>query len=269
MEFITGRNPRPPRIMIYGTAGVGKSTLAAHAPNPVFLDIEDRLGEIECQSFPRADATRYPVLSTVDDVLSAISDLYTKDHDRQTVILDTADEFERVAQSDVAKTHGHKHVEDFGYGKGYKFALAEWQKIMDGMNALRNDKNMMVIITAHDHVERFNHPETDPYDRFTPRLRPEVTELIKGRFDGVFFATRKVYTVTKEEGFGRKHTRATGGSPQPVLKTCEMATNIGKGWSGLPEEISMVDPAACMNVILDIAPSDTKDKPKNKKEEVA
>ena len=50
----SGKENRPPRIMIYGAEGVGKSTFAASAPNPVFIQTEDGLGEIDCCKFPLA-----------------------------------------------------------------------------------------------------------------------------------------------------------------------------------------------------------------------
>ena len=31
----------PPRIGIYGLPGIGKTTFAAHAPNPIFITAED------------------------------------------------------------------------------------------------------------------------------------------------------------------------------------------------------------------------------------
>ena len=42
----TGRRQRPPRLFIYGIEGIGKSSLAASAPNPIFLPTEDGLDEI-------------------------------------------------------------------------------------------------------------------------------------------------------------------------------------------------------------------------------
>ena len=33
--------PQPPRLLVYGVAGVGKTRLAASAPAPVFLQTED------------------------------------------------------------------------------------------------------------------------------------------------------------------------------------------------------------------------------------
>ncbi len=49
-----GRESRPPRIMIYGSEGVGKSSFASLAPNPIFIQTEDGLSEIDCAKFPQA-----------------------------------------------------------------------------------------------------------------------------------------------------------------------------------------------------------------------
>ena len=49
-----GRRHSPPRLLIYGTEGIGKSTTAAQAPNPIFIPTEDGLDQIDCCSFPLA-----------------------------------------------------------------------------------------------------------------------------------------------------------------------------------------------------------------------
>ncbi|MBO5680941.1 MAG: AAA family ATPase, partial [Lentisphaeria bacterium] len=40
----SGKESKPPRLMIYGQEGIGKSTFAAAAPNPIFIQTEDGLG---------------------------------------------------------------------------------------------------------------------------------------------------------------------------------------------------------------------------------
>ena len=45
----------PPRILIHGVAGVGKSTFAADADRPVFVMTEDGLGKLQVPHFPLGD----------------------------------------------------------------------------------------------------------------------------------------------------------------------------------------------------------------------
>jgi hypothetical protein len=43
----------PPRVVIYGVPGIGKTTLASKMPAPIFLPVEDGLGQLEVDTFPR------------------------------------------------------------------------------------------------------------------------------------------------------------------------------------------------------------------------
>lgn len=52
------RENRPPRIMIYGSEGVGKSTFGASAPNPIFIQTEDGLGGTRLQQVPAGALSR-------------------------------------------------------------------------------------------------------------------------------------------------------------------------------------------------------------------
>ena len=45
-----GKENKPPRLFIYGQEGVGKSTVGAAAPNPIFVQTEDGLGELATAS---------------------------------------------------------------------------------------------------------------------------------------------------------------------------------------------------------------------------
>ena len=78
-----GRSHLPPRILVYGTEGVGKSSLAATTPKPIFIQTEDGLGEIDCDKFPLS--------KSLEDVVAALTELETQQHDYQTVAIDSLD----------------------------------------------------------------------------------------------------------------------------------------------------------------------------------
>ena len=48
-----------PRIVLYGVAGIGKTTLAACAPKPIFLQTEDGLGRIDADALIAAGADEF------------------------------------------------------------------------------------------------------------------------------------------------------------------------------------------------------------------
>ncbi|MDW8224297.1 MAG: AAA family ATPase, partial [Gemmatales bacterium] len=88
-----------------------------------------------------------------------------------------------------------------------------WREIIDHLNALRHDRNMVVLLIAHAKVERFEDPESSPYDRYSPRLHKHAAALVCEWSDAVLFATRKLRTQSEDAGFGRKQTIA-----QPIGK---------------------------------------------------
>jgi len=215
--------------MLYGTQGIGKSTWAANAPKPIFIPTEDGLGEIECDKFP--------VAACFEDVMKALSDLYTDKHTYQTVVIDSLDWLERLIWTDVCRTNEVKSIDAIGYGKGYGLALTLWNDFLTGLSALRAEKGMMVILIAHSKVERFENPETDAYDRYTPRLHKTAAALIQEWADEVLFASYRVMTRQAGEGLHKK-TKAIG-TGERILRTQEKAAHQAKNRLGLPDELPL------------------------------
>ncbi len=165
-----GKYPAPRRCMIYGTQGVGKSSWAASADRPVFLQTEDGLGEIDCAKFPLA--------TCFADILKQLTELRTTQHNFGTVALDSLDWLERLIWREVCTRKNVKNIEDIGFQKGYAFALDEWRAVIDALDALRRQRAMPIILIAHSKIEKFQTPEDSAYDRFSPRLHKLAASLV-------------------------------------------------------------------------------------------
>lgn len=233
----SGRSNRPRRVMVYGVHGIGKSTFGAMAPKPVFIQTEDGLANIE--------TARFPLAESFDDILAAIMALYSDQHDFQTVVVDSADWLEQLIWKEVIRRRPTTDrgrditsIEDYGFAKGYTYALEPWREVLDGLNALRNERGMMVILIAHAKIERFENPETDAYDRYSPRLNKHASALIQEWCDEVLFATYKVHTKQTEEGFDKTRTRGIGTGDR-IIRTTERPAHMAKNRLSLPEEMPL------------------------------
>jgi hypothetical protein len=223
-------SPTPPRLLIYGVAGIGKTLFATSAPRPVVLQTEDGLGTISAPTFG--------VLRSFDEVLQAIGSLYDEAHEFQTVVLDSLDWLEPLIWQHTAQLHSQPNIEAFGYGKGYLAALDAWRSILDGLNALRDERGMAVILLAHAEIKRFDSPETEPYDRYQPKLHARASALVQEHVDAVLFANYRVSTLKSDVGFNKKVVRGVTGGDR-LLHTVERPAFLAKNRFGLPETLSL------------------------------
>lgn len=216
-----------PRVLVYGVEGIGKSTFAAGAPSPVFLQTEDGLGALQVDHFP--------IATRVSDVLDAIGSLFSDDHEFKTVVIDSLDWLETLIWRDIEAKYDAK---DLAYGKGAMIAADKWREILDGLTALRNERGMAVVLIAHTEIKRFDSPETEPYDRYQPKLQARSSALVREWCDAVFFANYK--TIVKKDDVGFNKTVARGISTgERMLFTSERPAYMAKNRYSLPESIPL------------------------------
>ena len=216
-----------PRVMVYGVEGIGKSTFASGAKNPVFILTEDGLGSLAVDHFP--------VSKTAADVLDAIATLIKDDHDFNTVVLDSVDWLDNLIWTDVEATHDAK---DLAYGKGAMIVAERWRDVLAGLNHLRNEKSMCVILIAHTQIKRFDSPEVEPYDRYQPKLQERSSALIREWCDAVLFANYKTIVKKDDLGFNKTNNRGVT-TGERLLFTSEKPAYMAKNRYSLPESLPM------------------------------
>lgn len=219
---------KPPRLLVYGTAGIGKTSLGMAAPSPVFLQTEE--SEVDCPTFG--------LLKTYDEVMEAIGALYSEAHPYQTLVLDSIDWLEPLVWRHTAEVNGWKDIEAAGYGKGYIAALDQWRTILDGMNALRDERGMTILLIAHCEIKRFDSPETEPYDRYQIKLHNRASALVQEHVDAVLFANYRVSTVKTDLGFNKKAVRGVSGGDR-LLYTNERPAFLAKNRYAMPDSLPL------------------------------
>lgn len=227
-NLVRGKQSTPPRICIYGGHGIGKSTLAAQFPNPIFISTEDGIDSLDVTSFPRA--------KSIQEVVESIKTLLKEDHDFRTVVVDTVDWLVTpLIESNVENSHDAKEL---AYGKGQMLVAEEFREILQGLDALRRKKNMNVVLIAHAAVVKFEDPRTEPYDRYSPKLPNRCNALLQEWVDVLAFAAFKVIIKKSDAGFNATKTRGVT-TGERLLHFVENPAYTAKNRYNCPEDVEM------------------------------
>ena len=224
-----GKQQVPPRICIYGGHGIGKSTLAAQFPAPIFISTEDGLDSLDVTSFPKAQS--------IADVVGSIKTLLKEEHPFKTVVVDSVDWLiEPLIAESVNSQYDEKAQ---AYGKGQMYMAEEFREILQGLDALRLKRGLNVVLIAHSAVVKFEDPRTDPYDRFTPKLPKACNALLQEWVDVLAFAAFKVI-IKKSEAKGFDTAKVRGATTgERLLHFVENPAYAAKNRYSCPDDIEM------------------------------
>ncbi len=224
--------PKAPRILGYGPAGIGKTSLVASALDPIILQTEEGANDI--------DVPRFDLCKTFDEVLEQIGWLATGEHDFKTLGVDSTDWLEPLVWAETCKANGWKSIEEVPYGRGYNAAIDNWKLLLNSFTALRDQRDMSVILLAHYEIKRFDNPQSEPFDRYQPKLHKAASAIIQEWCDDVFFMNWRVSIQKAEAGFKKTIARGVGGATR-VLYTEERPAFKAKNHHKMPAEIDLPD----------------------------
>ena len=237
MEIIKTRQSRPPRILIHAAHGLGKSSLAAAAPNPLFIQTEDGLENI--------DASAFSLCQDFETMMEQLGQVYTEDHDYKTLVIDSLDWTETLVYKHVCREAGNKSLSEFDYGAGYIKALEQFNRVVRALTDIRDKLGMIIILTAHSQVKTYHNPMGSDYDRHQIKLRDKNAELFLEWCDLVSFLHFQTFTKkkTKKEsgGFAGDKAKGIGGSER-VLSCVPSAAYVSKNRYGITSDISIPTP---------------------------
>jgi hypothetical protein len=221
----SGRVQRPLKTILYGVAGIGKTTFAAGAPSPIFLCAEDGTAQL--------DVHRFPEPTSWQEALDAIDALKTEQHEFKTLVVDTLDWLEPLCWRDVCRRSGKPDIEAFGYGKGYVAAVDEWRVFLARLEALQRARGMHVLLLAHGVVKQHRDPSIEGFQRWTLKLHEKSAAVLTEWCDALLFATHETYT--KKDGSKTKGI-STGAR---VVRTSWHAAYEAKNRFGLPDPMPL------------------------------
>lgn len=227
LNITKGKQKRAVRCCIYGAEGIGKSTLAAKLPEPLFIDAEGGTFQIDCSRFDQPKSW--------SDLMEMVTYVIDNPTICKTLVIDTADKAEVLLQEAILREYGVDTIEKVGggYGKGYTLVAERFQKELLYRLDKLIQKGINVCFTAHATMRKFESPEDAPYDRWELKCSKKISPLIKEWVDLLLFCDYQVTLV--EEG---NKTKAKG-SGKRMMHANHKPTYDAKNRYGLPDDMPL------------------------------
>lgn len=217
----SGRIAGPQRVVVYGTGGIGKSSLAALAPNPIFLDLESGTEELDVKRVSIDNWRDLRACLQSDSALEGFG----------TVVVDGSTKAQELAEFFVLETvpheKGHRvsRLEDYGFSKGLNHVYESFLLLLQDLDRqIRKGRN--VILLAHECISEVPNPygEEDSI-RFEPHLQSPKKGKSSIRNRVVQWAQHVLFirydVLVTKGGKGQ-------GSGTRTIYTTEMPTHIAK-----------------------------------------
>lgn len=230
MKITKGKRARAQKVVIYGTEGIGKSSLASQFPEPLFIDTE---GSTDNMDVARLDKpTSWIMLNNQIAFVKANPTVC------KTLVIDTIDWAESLCVDNLCAMHGKKGIEDFGYGNGYVYAKEEMGRFLNKLQDLI-EIGINVVLTAHAQIRKFELPdEMGSYDKYELKLGKKTSSqtapLVKEWADLLLFCNYKTYLISQE-----KSTKKKAQGNQRVMYTEHNPAWDAKNRHGLPSELPL------------------------------
>ena len=225
LNISNGIIARPQKVVIYGAEGVGKTTLAAAFPNPLFIDTEGGTSHM--------DVRRISKPQSWDEFIAVLNEVATTSGLCETLVIDTADWAEQLAVTHLLTKYKKAGIEEFGYGKGYVYLSEEFSRMLAALDKCIVS-GIHVVVTAHAKMRKFEQPdEMGAYDRWEMKLSKNSAPLLKEWADLLLFCNYQTFVVTTEN----KAQKAQGG--KRVMYTSHHPCWDAKNRASLPDVLDL------------------------------
>ena len=163
LKIHTGKAGGALKVVVYGPEGIGKSTLAAHFPRPVFIDTEGLTRHM--------DVSRTDKPSSWTMLMEQVQYIRSDPGVCSTLVIDTADWAEQLCIASICADKKLSGIEDMGYGKGYVYLAEEFGRLLNLLEEIVG-RGVHVVLTAHAMMRKFEQSdEMGAYDRWELKLQ--------------------------------------------------------------------------------------------------
>lgn len=229
-QVVTGAKMKPLAVLVYADRGLGKTTFPMKAPSPIYVTCEEN-DEYDIPRLPKVEKWQQ-----LKDQLKAIRD---DKHTFKTLVIDTADTLEKVAQTDVILTGKNKELSmahaHGGFGKAYEVQAKMFNEILtEYLIPIRDKRNMNVVILAHSEKKKHECPITNTsYDSFSVAMHKTHRPAYENWVSAILFISYDLLKQTRSDG----KEVVEGLDGKRVIYTEERPAHTAKNRFELPYEM--------------------------------
>lgn len=186
---------RPMICTLFGEGGMGKTTLAAMFPAPVFIRTEDGTTSLVGND----DVALFDLATSSQEVLDQITALQTQDHDFKTLVIDSITQLAIMIEAEIVAGSRAKSIvqANGGYGAGYTAAAERHREVRKAAGDLAYEKGMNIVFIGHAFTETLDLPDLAPFGRYTVRLHKLVIPNYIDNVDMVALIRLQMFTKTE------------------------------------------------------------------------
>ena len=233
-EIKRGIEKYPAKVLLYGTGGIGKTTLAAGLEKNLILDLEGGANTTDC--------ARVTSVKKESELWEFVK-WFAKQDEFKTLTIDTWTRIEKMLTDNILEDRKWPNLEAAGYGKGYEILKSSVQKYLSALDFLTSSGKNIVTV-AHVRIKSFSDPTLEAYDRFEPDISKASLPLFISQMDAVFFYRWR--TFVRESG-NRNIGKGTG---ERELYTVERPAYIAKNRYNMEPVYQSPTPEVFTNVLI-------------------
>lgn len=191
MEIIRKATPTAPKLLLYGMAGVGKSSLAAKLESPLFIDLEGGLNYI--------DVDRTATLTSYDkfyEVLVEIGRNREAYKQYKTIVIDSVDWLvryatEKAAGIDLNNLDATLNKSNGGYGNGKQVLENEIRTHLLPFLARLNLLGFGICFIAHTDQKILLDGDGNKIETITPKIDVNTMNVFVEWCDFVYYLKKR------------------------------------------------------------------------------
>ena len=178
---------------------------------------------------------------------TCINYLLTKEHSRKTVIIDNLTSYREILEEDIVKTFKLKDEKtatslgDFEFGKGQMHALQYYKRLLAGIDALLKQRQLHVILIAHDGYHTINKHDGSYYQKLSLNAQggdnTNARTLFESRAHNVLLMTCEDVVVDRTSSMGVKRKMASGLPTNRIIYTKQTSAFFAKTKSAIEKSI--------------------------------